>query len=159
MLSGLPSASTMAAVAAAGAASATTIPSSAALRGGRRSASMRRSSRSPGEVLLAGSDGHGLILAEVAHLDHALGDAGQRALAVVLREPLGAAHGRRAVAAARAEPPAAAAPQAPPAPRRRLADRGSAGPTLRLRPVELERRDRLGALRLADPEDAVVEVR
>src|ERR1700757_4736819 len=55
------------------------------------------------EVTVPGRDGHGLPEMEVVHVDGAALDDRQRAVAPVLRDPLGAAHGCRTELAARLE--------------------------------------------------------
>ena len=65
------------------------------------------------EVALAGADDHRLLAPEVAHGHPAAPDLGERAVAAVDRLPDGAAHGRRAVPAARPEAPPRVRAQAP----------------------------------------------
>src|ERR1700754_3110037 len=71
-----------------------------------------RSSAFAGDVPLAGLDGDGLVLGEIADPDLAAPDACRRRRAAVLDEPDRPDHRGRAVLALGAEPARAVAPQA-----------------------------------------------
>src|SRR4051812_28493085 len=72
---------------------------------------MKRLAARAGEVMAAGAQQDRLAAEAVAHRHHAARHARERALAAVLDEPLGAAHGRRAVLAGDAERARPVAPQ------------------------------------------------